>query len=172
MTTKTGTVYIDGNQPNPTPLKVRVDDSDLVKQEQPEVALEKLAEASDHVLYEVQGTFPFDFWPDKLRIALNQLEIIYKTDPFTKYVYPMPINKVLTVRVHKGIIFAELQIEVEGHENDPEHIKYLSKSEAEEASQIILGLKIAHAENINLSEIPKEELVERVKQVAASQVTS
>lgn len=174
MSTRSGSIYI-GDAINDVPVDSNVrpeDRNQYIKQQHPEVALKNLAEASDHILYEIKNVFPLDLWPDKLRIALNQLEIIYKHDIFSRYIYPIPINKVLTVRVHKGLFFAEIEIEVEGHEQNPSHIKYLTKSKAEEAAQIILGLKIAHNEKINLQEVPKEELIERVKQVASSQKTS
>ena len=173
MSTRSGSIYVGDVQNGQVDTAgVRPEDrSQYIKEHHPEIALEELAEASDHVLYEIKNVFPLDLWPDKLRIALNQLEIIYKHDFFSRYIYPIPINKILTVRVHKGLFFAEMEIEVEGHEQNPSHIKYLSKHEADEASQLILGLKIAHSEKINLQQIPKKELIEKVKQVASTQKT-
>lgn len=168
MEDKKGTVYVTSDGMT----NMTTDEEKEFKQQVPEVALDQLAVASEDMLFETKTVFPFDLFPDTLRITKNQVEIVYWNDFFSKYIYPMPIHKVLTARVHKGLFFAELEIEIEGHEQDPTHVKYLWKDKAEEAAQIILGLKVSHVENINIKNVPAGELVNKVKQISVTHLAS
>lgn len=157
MVKETGTVYV-GNGTTPT-VHAEVEAS-------PEDKLEELVQTSDLVLCRVKNVFPFDIFPDSLVVSLTEVEITYRYDFITQYVYPVPIDKVLTVRVLKGLFFASLEIEVQGHENDPTKIKYLKKSQAEEAKLIIMGLRTAMAQEIDLKAIPQDQLIEKLKHIA------
>jgi len=83
------------------------------------------------------------------------------------------ISDVMDVVVETGPFFSSIVIlDMMGYQQKNKlHVKYLKKSDAALARQIIEGLSAATKAGVDLTKIPRRELVERLPELARSQRT-
>ena len=169
MTTKTGTVYMDGESDD-SGKNSGFPAEGSIEQLDPTVAITKMAEEPNSILMEVSGTFPFDFFPDDITVDMQKVQIHYRKGPFETYTFPIPHQKLLTVKVSNSLFFASMEFEVDGYETNPEPVNYLSKGKAKDLKHLIIGINAAVSEHIDLLEakLPPEELRAKLISIGAS----
>ncbi len=131
--------------------------------------LDILVSRTQRTLLKFHGVFPFDFFPDTIRIDENKVDITYRHFFFFKHMFPIFIKNINAARVNTGVFFASLAVEVTGFEINPKPVNYLWKRDAIKARRIILGLVVAYKEGVDVSQIPTHELVEKVEEIGKAQ---
>ncbi len=159
LMTKKGTVYI--NEP-PSEVKTRNE----AKKEAHE--LEKIANKSSHVIYQVSSVFPFQLFPDRIIIDENKVTIIRK-ELFFKRLYSIMYEDLITVRVNRGIIFAALEFEVKRIEVHLRPVTYLNPSKATEAKRYIMGLIEAKKAGLDLSQLNERAIRLKLLEIGNTQ---
>jgi hypothetical protein len=130
-----------------------------------EKKLEKLAEKinKDNLL-KIKSVFPFDLTPDTVSISRDKVTV-NKRDFFSRQDFPILVEDINTARDNVGLLFASLEIEVTGYEENPPKIKYLLPNDAEKARHYIMALKRAKEEKIDLSKINKKKITKLLDQI-------
>jgi hypothetical protein len=133
--------------------------------------LDNLVVKSRRVLFEANTVFPFDFFPDKIRIDENKVDMVYRHFFFEKHVVSILIGDINTVVLSSGVFFATIHIQL----NKPkpaetdiylgEPINYLWKKDAIKIRRIILGLVAVHQQKIDLSKVPTENLAYKIEEI-------
>lgn len=118
--------------------------------------LTSLTQESKNILYQFTTTFPFDFFPDKIIIDENKINIFSKCFFFTYHVRSILISDITDISLDTGLFFATLTIIDSSNYRFPitETIRYISKENALEARRLIQGLILAKSKNITLSTLP------------------
>ena len=70
--------------------------------------LDKLVLKSRRVLLEIKAVFPFDFFPDKIKIDENKVDIISSNFFFDKHIASILIEHINTVTLSSGVLFASI----------------------------------------------------------------
>jgi|SRR5688572_17415747 len=157
-----GTVYINGETSNDS---AQQEVGKVIKEVE---KLDKLAEETNSVIYEISSTFPFQLFPDKLIIDENKVTII-RREIFFKRIYPILLRDILTVRVDRSILFASMNFEVKRYTKNPRPIVYLSPRRANKARQYIMGLVQAKRAGIDLSKLTTDQIRERLEEIGKTQ---
>jgi hypothetical protein len=147
-------------------------ENELEQKEKTTQKLEKLEQESTIILYELSTVFPFKLFPTKITIDADKITISEKTFIKTEYIFPMLIEDLLNVRVYANIFFASVQFELKGMETNPEIVTYLKRKEAEYARKIITGLMQVKRNNIDLSSLSKEDILDRLKTIGSETTSS
>jgi len=131
--------------------------------------LDNLIKKSKRTLFEVTTVFPFDFFPDRLRIDEIKVDIISHEFFFTKHLISIMIKNINSATMSTGVFFATLNLEVTGfvtgHKVKPYPVKYLWKKDAIRARRIILGLIAVEKEKIDLSKVHTDHLVPKIEEI-------
>lgn len=130
--------------------------------------LDVLASRSDKILLEVHGLFPFDFFPDTLRIDANKVNIIIKTFFMTETATSVLIKEIMDVRVESSLFLGKLIIDYGPHplKISTVYVPSLLKKDALKAKEIIEGLLVVYrAENIDTTKLKPEETIDEIKQI-------
>lgn len=114
------------------------------------------------VLLRCKTFFPFDLFPNTLIIDHNKVDIIYRNFFFTSQTVSIQIAKINYVRVEASIFFSTLQIETLGMEQNPPPLQFMKNKEASTAQHLIFGLMSAEKHNIDLSNLTKKEIFDKL----------
>ncbi len=135
--------------------------------------LDKLINKSHKVLFEVNTVFPFDFFPDRIRIDENKVDLISHEFFYTKHLISILNKNINTATISTGVFFATLNLEVKGfvtgYEVKPYPIKYLWKKDAIRARRIILGLVSIEKDKIDLAKVDTTHLISKIEEIGKAQ---
>lgn len=140
--------------------------SQFTKQEN---QLNNLVKASKRLLYKCETVFPFTLFPDMILIDQNKIDIIYRNFFFSKSVFTLMIDDVRTVKVSAGPFFASMNFEVVGYEQNPAPVRFLPKASAFKMRRIIMGLTAAKREGIDLDNMSKQQVKQKIQEIGAAQ---
>lgn len=129
--------------------------------------VEKISIETEDMLFEASTVFPFDLFPNKVRIGQKQIMLLYKQFFSTIQVYNLLLTDILTPVVESSIFFATLKLELGpgGFQQDPPPMKFLKKGDAFKARRIIMGLIILNRENIDLTNFSPKEIAEKAEEI-------
>ena len=83
----------------------------------------------------------------------------------SKRTYNILIEDLISVKLSTSLFFATMRFEIQGYEQNPAPIRYLSKQEAIKAHRLITGLITCKRNNINLKKMSFEEINKKVYQI-------
>lgn len=149
-----GTIYID----RPIVENQTADKDPEVKK------LEKLAQESEKTIYELSSVFPFQLFPDKIIIDKLKVTVI-RNDLFYRRTFPILIEDIKTIKVTGGILFASMEFEVAGYEENPQAVTHLWPKDATKAKQYILGLIKTTKEKIDLSALSTDQVKKNLEEI-------
>lgn len=130
--------------------------------------LNKLHKRAVNVLFKCKTVFPFDFFPDTLIIDHNKIDIIHKHFFFESQTVSISIQNINYVKVDSGILFSALKFKLIGLEQNPKPLNYLRKKDAITAQRLIFGLISAGKHHIDLSDLPKEEIFDKLIEIGTA----
>jgi hypothetical protein len=133
-----------------------------------EAKLNNLKIRTTDTLLTISTVWPFDFFPDILRVDRNKVDIVYHTFFMQNFIFSILIDNINSVTVTTGPFFATLSIEISGMEKNPDDLHYLKKSDAEVAKRVILGLVAAKRNGIDLTKIDNSTVLKQLEQVGAA----
>lgn len=126
------------------------------------VKIQNLTDNSN-VLYKASAVFPFDFFPDNISIDKNKVNIVYKEFFASEDVHSILIKNIKDIEVETSPFFATIKIVPDGFPASLIRIKYLKKKEAMKARRIIQGLMTCQKEDVDLTKIKSDSLVEKIE---------
>jgi hypothetical protein len=130
--------------------------------------LKTLAEETDTVLYQISSVFPFQIIPDKIIIDKNKVTVVRKW-LFNKHIFPMLYENITTVKVNRGLMFASIEFELLGFEENPGAITFLWPEKAGKAEHYILGMIKAKREQIDLSKLRPGQINKHIEKIGSSE---
>lgn len=129
-----------------------------------------LIQKSRKPLFELSTVFPFDFFPDKLSIELDRVNIYHKSFLATGEVRGIAMNNIGEVVIGLSPFLTTLRIIEERLGPESTHIfKPVWKEDAVRARRIITGLIIANKEGIDLTIFSPQELAKKAEDLGKSQ---
>jgi len=131
--------------------------------------LKNLASNEEEVLFTFKGIFPFDFFPDVVTVYRNKISILSKTFfNLMAQTTNVPIENINYITLHTAFPFATLEISDRYFSEQPIFIRHLKRSEADQALRLIDGLRMVVQQKIDLSKIPKEELLREAVRIGVA----
>lgn len=125
--------------------------------------MDKMMDQSSRVLFRASTVFPFRLLPMRLTITEQTVYISEQTFLFSKSVTPILIKNLNHVGVAANFMMATLNFEVHSFEQSSIKVSHLWKDDAIKAGSIVNGLIMLHKEEIDMSGMGTEELVEKIQ---------
>lgn len=131
---------------------------------------------TSRIVYRVNSLFPFDFFPDSL--VVDELKVSFIFAAFlNKEVISILIKDITDVLVETNIFFGSVIVSggdyegnaSQGDEKGPLTIRFLNRSEAYKARQIIMGLMIYQDQKVDTSKFSIPDLIQKTQQLGESQ---
>lgn len=119
----------------------------------------EMIKSADETLFSAKTAFPFTLFPSYIVVDRNQVNIAIGVFFSTKQYLTFLIESINNVIVRKGVLFAEIEFEVTGHEQNPPKVNYLENRDAEQVKKIIDAILLAKASNVDVWELAKEEVL-------------
>ncbi len=160
MASSSGSVYIQKNN------KAKITNKDLSRNEVKK--LDALSHGTESIIYEVSSVFPFQLFPDKLIIDKNKVTVVRK-GLLMKRIFPILMEDIQTVKVNRGPIFASLELEVRGFEQNPNPTVFLWPEHATKAEKYILGLIKSKREGVDLTKLTVKDIKNRIEQIGGGE---
>lgn len=127
--------------------------------------LDKIVSENENPIKTYKTVFPFDLFPDVLKIYKSKIVIVRNHFFFTKRVFPILMNDIKTVRVLMGPFFATLKFEIKGFETNPRPLGKLKRQDAIEARRIITGLNVMDKNDVDTLEVSNTKVVISAKKL-------
>lgn len=130
--------------------------------------LDHLHQRATSVLFTCRTIFPFDLFPNTLVIDYNKVDIIYRNFFSTSQTVSIPIIHLNYVGVDEAFFLATLRIETLGLEQNPKPLIFLGAKDAQFAKNLLFGLMTAASNGIDLSHLPKGEILTKLAEIGKS----
>jgi len=132
--------------------------------------LDDLAQSDSRPLYVLTGVWPFDFFPTKIVIDRKKITFRDQLFFFTSQSQSILIADVMSVMVDTGLLFSSLSVIDRHFPQDTIVVKYLRDHEAKKARRLIQGLILADKENIDLTNVPDDQLIEKLEEIGKTRL--
>ena len=128
--------------------------------------LRSIAERSHEVIAQATTVFPFVLFPDTVTLDRTKVTIYKKNFFWSEDVVSIRIEDVLNATAGTNLIFGSLNVSSRVM-NSTDHylIKFLWKNDALHLKHLIQGYVIAQHNNIQVTHLPKEELIATLKEL-------
>jgi hypothetical protein len=130
--------------------------------------LEELVKETETVIYQLSSVFPFQLFPDKIIIDKSKVTIVRK-EIFFKRVFPILIENIKTVKVSRGLLFAAMEFEITGYEENPRPVTFFWPGEATKAKQYIFGLIQAKKGGVDLAKLTTVQIKKRLEEIGKAE---
>lgn len=142
--------------------------SNDVKESGKKTALAKLdqaIESSLKPLMVVKAFILLDLFPDEMIIERDRIHLVAKELPGTRYIQTFDLENIAEVQVETTPLFSKLTLIDKTLKESKVEIKNLKTGEAMKARRIIQGLLSARDKKIDLSEIPDDEVIDKLEEL-------
>lgn len=133
--------------------------------EQTRHKLENISQRHDLELIRAQGVFPFDLFPDTIIIDTTKITLVRKQMLATEQIITIPLKDVSDAHVQTALFLASVTFAYMPHASSPgmlkpeeETITCLRREDAIRIKNIIKGVLVAIAEEIDLAKLSPEEV--------------
>jgi len=152
-----------GSRHSALPIKIDSQQQSDPTPKRPEKSLQQIVEESHEILAKATTVFPFTLFPDKVVLDRTKVTIVQRNFFWSEDMISIRIEDVLNVRVTTDMMFGSLSI-ASRVMNSTDHfqIKFLWKKDALHLKHIIQGYVIAQHNKIQLSHLPKDELIKNL----------
>jgi hypothetical protein len=133
--------------------------------------LNEIVKKSSKVLFQARSVIPFKLFPKKIIVDTEKITIIEENflglfKPIS--IIHIPLLGVRLVKLTTGAFFGKISIELQGFEQNPEPMDFLTRKAAIQAEKVISGLIIAQKEEVDFSQIGKEEILSKIIKVGTT----
>jgi hypothetical protein len=166
---KTRQKTIEDEQKDPNTTRIQPRDAKQQFRIRRNSSLLKMREICDNpsqILFQTKTVFPFDFFPDELKISSTKIEIkqFHFINTYTKTM--IPLQDIAYVEINTIPFFATMKIGNIRVRN-PVVLRYLPAGAALKAKRIIDGLLIAQESGVDISVIEPKALLPQIESLAA-----
>ncbi len=134
-----------------------------------EQVMQDIIQNAPRVLFACRATFPFDFFPDEISIEETRINIIQREFWASAEIKAVGIEDITEVAVNTSLFFATLKIGSRTLVDNLVEINFLRKPDAMRARRIIEGLRVLHAQKVEVSALELSLLVPKVEEIGAMQ---
>lgn len=145
--------------------EVEAHKTEAKKRVQTRQKLENIVDRHDIELVRAHGVFPFDFFPDSVIIDTTKITLVRKQMFATEAITTIPLKDVADTQVQTALFLASVTIAYMPHATSPgmlraetETISCLRRSDAIAIKNILKGVLVAIAEEIDLARLTPEEV--------------
>lgn len=145
-------------------------------QEQTRHKLENMANRHDIEILRIKGVFPFDLFPDTLIIDTTKVTIVKSQMFATENIITIPLKDLADVHIQTALFLAGLTIAYMPQASSPgmlkpeeEQIACLKRSDAIRAKNIMKGIMVAQAEEIDIAKLSPEEVFALIEKIGHSE---
>jgi hypothetical protein len=127
--------------------------------------LPEITKKSLDVLYEASTVFPFTLVPDTITLDREKLTIANRVFWRMADITSVPVGEIMSCEVRVGPFFGSLNFTFRFFTNNERVVNFLWRQDAIEMQRLIHGYIIAHRREIDVSSVPKEKLIELLKEL-------
>ncbi len=120
--------------------------------------LGKLLRNGDEIIYSIRTVFPFRIFPQMVSVDKKKVNIVRWYFFGTEQITTVLIQDIAGVHVSTNLFFANLTIHARLPGARPISVNYLPKFDALKMQEIMEGLLMSKYENIDISNIPPQQL--------------
>lgn len=141
--------------------------NEIKEEEKGKKKLEDIIEASQKTLFKAYSTFPFDFYPDSVKIELNKVIVNNKKFILGSQNFTLLPDDITDVTAFAAIFFASLEFKVKDKDIAGEEqlikIRFLKPEDAFKAEKIIKGMLMAKKQGIDLNILADQKVEDLIK---------
>lgn len=131
--------------------------------------IDELLKESGMPLLSIKTNFPLDPWPNELKITPESVNITINEFFSTSYTRSVLIDNIALVTAEKAPIWSTLEIVDFRDPGNPILFRPVNPKDAEKARDIIQGLILSKKQQIDVTQLPEKEEVEKVEQLGKIQ---
>jgi hypothetical protein len=150
--------------------------SEEQKRQETKQKFKNISARNDLELFRAKTVFPFNFFPDTLVIDTTKITVSRKQFFATEFVTTIPLKDIADVTLQTALFLASLTFQYMPQSNSPGMMKpviirlnSLTRSDAIRAKNILKGVMVAKAEDIDISKLSAEEVVNVIEQFGQSE---
>lgn len=134
-------------------------------QEKEKEKLKNLMVGTQKLILRIKSAIPFELFPDEISIDINKVNFVFRHFMAGEQSHSFDLDEIVGVEADTAPFFASLNFTFKSTQNPPITIKFLKKKEAVLMRRLIDGLKIAKKNNIDLSKLDNETIVNQISQL-------
>lgn len=158
-----GPRFMTAHERDPTDSILMVKPKVDVDEKEANDELNELVEKSHNCLIKVSAVFPFDIFPNKITVDVNQVNIIIKEFFWSERRHSIHIKDIMDVFIDTSLFFSTIKIVDRGYTDNGIDIKWLKNNDAIRLRRIIQGLIIAHRQQLDFTKIDTKDLVSKIE---------
>lgn len=147
--------------------------------EQTRHKLENISQRHDFEIIRATGVFPFDLFPDTIIIDTTKITLVRKQMLATEQIITIPLKDIADAHVQTALFLASVTFAYMPHASSPgmlkpeeETIACLRREDAIRIKNILKGVLIAIAEDIDLAKMSPEEVANILEKFGHSEGVS
>ncbi len=131
---------------------------------------EDVLKRSRTILFKTKTVFPFDFFPSDFIIDVTKVTVVTRRFFMSGYTQSIHIKDIMDVIVESGPFFSSLTILDLGYlQQNKLYVKHMKRSDAILARKLIEGLIAASKAGVDITKIPRRDLIERIPELINAQ---
>lgn len=134
----------------------QADQSAAVKQTQ---KMAKVLDTAEEVLLQVNSQFPFQLFPDSLRVDRQKVILTHRTFIGVAQIINIQIEDLQAIEADVGPLFGSISITTKQFSNTVNKIHTLARSDVMRAQHLLQGFIIANKKKLDYSKIEKNQLI-------------
>jgi hypothetical protein len=126
------------------------------------------------ILFKARTVFPFEFFPSDLIIDITKVTVVTRNFFLSGRTQSINVKDIMDVVVETGPFFSSMKfLDIRGgwSQGGQIRINYLTKKDARHAREIVEGLLAANKAGVDITKIPRRELIARLPELRRSQIT-
>lgn len=150
--------------------------SESQKHEETKQKLQAIANRKDIELLRARTIFPFKIFPDTIIIDTTKVTIIRKQMFLTEHITTIPLKDIADATVQTALFMATLVVCYMPQANSPgmmksveEHITSLKREDAIKAKNILKGVLVAKAEDIDIAQLDPTDIQNVVEKFGSNE---
>jgi hypothetical protein len=133
-------------------------------------ALVDLANTTERTLLLAKAVFPFELFPDTLRIDRQKITVIHNDFLKMAHTTSIRLKDLGNVEVVLGPFFGTIILTSLYYRNNTQTINFLTRNDAIHAHRLLQGFMVAHNANIDTDNISEEDLIELLYRIGNENV--
>lgn len=127
--------------------------------------LVEVADNAEEVLLEATSVFPFNIFPDSIKIDRQKVIMIHREFFRVASIQNIQLSKIQSIEADVGPFFGSVSITAEQFENTVSTIHFLTRRDTIRVQELLQGFVVANQRNIDYSHVDTKELVPLIKKL-------
>ena len=132
--------------------------------------LAQLAAVTERTLFTAKAVFPFELFPDTLRIDRQKITVIHNDFLKMAHTTSIRLQDLGNVEAVLGPFFGTIILTSQYYRNNTQTINFLTRNDAIHAQRLLQGFMVAHNAQIDTTDISEEELIDLLNRIGNENV--